>query len=257
MGIPIKIYKKIFISSIYTITLIIFSIAYGDTPSLFKEIVEESSRIKSIDADIIQYLSTPEHSKEVYKGRYRGIASGKLRIDYTIPSTQIVLNDNNNLYWYYPKDKILYQIGRRVNLSSRLKVNPLQEFINKNFDRRFRTRYLGKHIYGFFIIAHQFVIEDCETGSIIDLWFDAKKRVILAKIVKDRYGREIMKEIYGDYKKIRNIYFPTRVDVFARTASGITRNTTTYKNVRLNYKISDKIFNIKFPEDIKRRYLDY
>ena len=80
--------------------------------------------------------------------------------------------------------------------------------------------------------------------------------MLLAKIVKNNLGQEIMKEIYGNYEKFKNIYFPKRIDVYARTDKGITRNTTKYYNIRLNYFLPNKIFNIRFPENVKKRYLN-
>ncbi len=250
--------------SIYVSIIFIFiccvipalSTAHADNLTLFNKILKANSRIKSIDASIIQYINTPEYSKEVYKGRYRAVASGNFRIDYTTPSSQTVLNNSKHFIWYYPDDRLLYQIGGGDAPGSTPKINPLQEFIKRDFDKRFKVLYLGKHLYGFFIWAHQFVLEDSKTDSVIDIWIDAEKMVVLAKLVKDKHGREIIKEIYGEYKKINNIFFPARVDVFARSRDGATRNTTEYSDVRLNYAIPEKVFNIKFPDNIERRYLN-
>ena len=43
--------------------------------------------------------------------------------------------------------------------------------------------------------------------------------------------------------------------VFVRTEKGVTRNSTYYKNVFLNKKISRKVFIYNFPKDVKK--VDY
>jgi len=257
------IYSNIQIIIFFSIFLII-SLSYihanADKPSLFQNIIIENSKIKSLDSNITQYINTNEGSPVIFKGRYRVDNNGRFRIDYSLPSKQIVINDGANLYWYYPEEKILYTIGNEHNSSSAPKINPLKKF-SKNPDNRFNVNYLGKHLFGFFIIAHQFLIMDQISGKTFEIWIDAKRRVILAKIVKDKDGREIIKENYGEYRKIsqggsrEKIYFPLQIDVYARTNLGITRNSTHYDNVRLNLVILKKIFHIDFPDDIKKKYL--
>ena len=78
--------------------IIPYNQVYADNLSLFREIVRVNSRVKSIDAAIIQHIYTPEHYKEVYKGRYRADNLQRFRIDYTIPSRQIVVNDGKGLF---------------------------------------------------------------------------------------------------------------------------------------------------------------
>ena len=238
----------------FSVCAVVLNSTYADNFSLFREIVKVNSRVNSLDADIIQYIITPDHSKETFKGKYRADKNGRFRIDYTTPSRQIVLNDGKSIYWYYPDVKILYKIGSKDRLHNSSKINPLNEF-TRDFKRNFQLNYLGKHLYGFFKIAHQFVLEDKKRGLVTDIWVDTRKKVILAKIVKDREGREIIKELYGGYKRIGKIYFPSRIDVYARSIKGVSRNTTEYNNVHLNYRIPERLFKIKFPKDIKIRYL--
>lgn len=247
-------YKKLTISVFCSISFLLLNSAYADNLSLFREIVKENSKIKTVEADIIQYIDTPGNSAEVYKGRYRADRRGRFRIDYKTPSTQIVVNNGKSLYWYYPKDKLLYKIGRRANIMRSPKISPLKEFA-KNFEKNFRIEYLGKQLYGFFKIAHQFVISDKKGRLVTDIWVDVKKKVILAKIITDKDGDEVMKELFQEYKKIKNIFFPSRIDVYARTAGGITKNITKYNNVNLNSPFRNNIFKLNFPSDVKVRHL--
>ena len=63
-----------------------FSGIFADeTTDLFEGIVDNYSKIKSIDARITQYISTPGKNKEKYKGRYRIDSAGYFRIDYNYP----------------------------------------------------------------------------------------------------------------------------------------------------------------------------
>jgi outer membrane lipoprotein-sorting protein len=223
--------------------------------SLFNEIIKANTGIKSIDAEIVQYINTPEHSKEVFRGRYIADNNGRFRIDYTAPSRQIVLNNGYALYWFFPDDNILYIIGNDKKNQKELKVNPLQEFQNKEFDKQFKVTYEGKHFYGFFNTSHEFDIKDIKNELNFKIQVDAKNKTLLSKIVTNSAEQEIIKEIYGSYEKIKDIFFPARVDIYARTDKGVTKNTTEYSNIRLNYSVSDSLFQIKFPENVKKKYL--
>jgi outer membrane lipoprotein-sorting protein len=253
--------KYIFIKFFFISPLIIITIFYSELSasdadlSLFNEIIEANTGIKSIDAEIVQYINTPEHSKEVFKGRYIADNKGRFRIDYSAPFKQIVLNDGRVLYWYFPEDNILYIIGNDKANQKEPKVNPLQEFKNKEFEKQFKVNYRGKHFYGFFNTSHEFIVKDVKNELNFEIRVDAKNKVLLSKIVTNSAGQEIIKEIYGSYEKIKDTFFPARIDIYARTDKGVTRNTTEYSNIRLNYSVSESQFQIKFPENAKRKYL--
>jgi outer membrane lipoprotein-sorting protein len=232
---------------------VFIGIVRAEDPSLFRQLVRESTRISSIDAEIEQHIKGANGSTELFKGRYRADNMGRFRIDYRTPYRQVVVNNGRILYWYYPDDKLLYTIGEDSGPMGNPAINPLREF-SKELDKSIEVNYLGRNLYGFFILAHHFSLLVKGRDIIVDLWIDAKRRVILSKIVLNRAGQEILKEIYGDYKRFDGIYFPLRVDVYARTDRGITRNTTYYKNVRLNRKLKGGVFSIRFPKDVKTRH---
>jgi outer membrane lipoprotein-sorting protein len=240
---------------------IIINILYTDLfsadsdPALFNEIIEANTGIKSIDAEIIQYINTPEHSREVYKGKYIADDKGRFRIDYTVPSKQIVLNNGRFIYWFFPYENILYIIGNDKAGQKELKVNPLQEFKSMEFEKQFKVIYKGKHFYGFFNTAYEYLVMDVKNELNFQIRVDSKNKVLLSKIVTNSAGQEIIRELYESYEKINGAFFPARIDIHARTEKGITRNTTEYSNIRLNYSVSENIFQIKFPDNAKKKYL--
>lgn len=248
-------FLKIFNSSLQIFFIILLSgnsYLYSQT-NFFNEILEANSKIKYIEADIVQNISSSD-GEQVYKGLYRADIDGRLRIDYSMPEKQIVLFDGKLLYWYYPDDKIIYKSEKMPG--NKPGYGPLNEFLYKNFEENYNVEYLGKHLFGFFSFAHNFIITNIKTKDIIEIWVDTTKKVILAKIVKNSDKVEILKEIYSDYVKIGNAYFPSRVDVYARSESGFTKNTTEYKNIKLNIRISDNVFKINVPPDVIHKRLD-
>ncbi|MFH0976131.1 MAG: DUF4292 domain-containing protein [Spirochaetota bacterium] len=237
--------------------IIIFNAASSaeeTSPLPFSEIIEANTGIRSIDAEIVQHVNTPEHGREVFKGRYIADDRGRFRIDYTAPSKQIVLNNGASLYWYFHDDNVLYIIGNNA-VPNKPKINPLQEFKQNESGNQFKINYMGKHFYGFFNSAHQYIVDDVKNKLSFNIMIDAKNKALLSKIITDSAGVEIMKEIYEDYKKIKNINFPSRIDIYARTDKGITRNITIYSGIRLNYSVDEKLFKAAFPADAKKKYL--
>lgn len=230
--------------------------AETNSPALFTEIIEANTKIKSVEADITQYISTPEHSKEVFKGKYTADNNGRFKITYNSPSRQVVINNGSNILWYYPDDNIVYTVKQDQNPKRESGINPLKEFKNKKSENDYKINYLGKHLYGFFISAYHFKINDINNKLLFDIWVNAKSKVLLAKITTNSSGIEIIKELYGDYEKINDIHFPKRIDVYARSRSGVTKNTTKYSNIKLNFSIPDTMFKIKLPQDVKRKYLN-
>lgn len=246
------------ITYIFPIALCLFVIVgslRADEPlSLFRELIKESARIHTIDAEIEQHIKGPDESIELFKGRYRADSLGRFRIDYHAPYRQIVVHNGKTMHWYYPDDKLLYTFGEEGRPVGNPGINPLHEF-SKKLATSIEVNYLGKNLYGFFIVAHHFSILVKDRNVLIDLWIDVKRRVVLSKVVLNRAGQEMLKEVYGGHKRIKGIFFPLRVDVYARTNKGITRNTTYYKNVRLNRRLKGDIFFVRFPKDVKtRRY---
>ncbi|MCP4135744.1 MAG: hypothetical protein GY754_32550 [bacterium] len=230
---------------------------YGNSDpvkDIFQRIVKESSKVKTIDADITQEIQESGSPIQVFKGRYRVDSKGRFRIDYNEPGKQIVLQNEKGLYWYYPDDNMVYQ-AKKEGAERKVQINPLSEF-KKGLEERFEVRSIGKQVYGFFVIAERFVVIDKVKGDTILIWVEKEKNIVLKKILRDKNNREIMKEVYSGYKIINDINLPTVIDVSARTDRGITRSTTYYRNIRLNKKLAKKIFYMDFPSNVERRTFD-
>jgi len=225
----------------------------GEVDSLFRELIRVNSRVKTIDAEIEQYIRDASGSIEIFKGRYRADQSGRFRIDYHTPHNQIVVNNGSELLWYYPDDKLLYVIGTGTEEAA-LSVHPLTE-LSRMVSRDFHVTYLGEHLFGFFTLAHQFIITNKKKNLTIDVWIEVKRKVVLARTVRNPLGQEILKEMYGGYRDIGGILFPMRIDVYAKSKAGVTRNTTYYRKVFLNRSMPGRIFHLTLPDDVlMRRY---
>ncbi len=84
---------------------------------------------------------------------------------------------------------------------------------------------------------------------------DAQKGYPVKKITSTANNVEIMREQYEDYKYIHNIWFPTTVEVIARTHTGTTRNVTRYYNVHLNVKVPPDIFTLQLPKGVTVKHM--
>lgn len=246
---------NLFFCILFLSTGLISQNSFADSMSVLKDAVQKNQQIFSIDAYIEQTIKNPENSIEFFKGRYRVKEDGKFRIDYTVPYKQQVLHTGKDVYWYYIDDNVLYKIKSNNGLNLKPKYNPLSE-LKKIINKNISIEYTGKHIYGFFNIAHNFIIKNKKDDLIFDIWIDAKRKVVLAKIVKNSNDYEIIKELYQDYIKISGIYFPTRVDVFVRTENGILRNTTVYKKIKINKTLSNIVFQYSFPANAKIKIIN-
>jgi len=218
----------------------------------FGDIVRQGAAVRAIDAEIVQYIDSGAAPREVFRGRYRADEAGNFRIDYSAPSRQIVIKNSRGLFWYYPDDRLLYEIARRGAESSKPQFNPLHEFA-RDFERRFDVRYRGKRIYGVFRRAHRFDLVDRASNLRMTVWVDPADSRLLEKNVRDPAGREIMKELYGDYLVVKGILFPRRVEVSALTARGVTKNITHYKNITLNPAFHGAVFTMEYPRNVTRK----
>ena len=218
--------------------------------SILKKIIERQNRIKTIDCTISQFIY--EKGEVIrYSGRYRADASGRFRIDYTNPSKQTVVNTAKVLYWHIPEDNNLYIIPSQRGGAKASQIGNTGELIKK-IDDRHKITYTGFHFYGFFKIAHRFMMIDLEHGNRIEFITDAAHFTIIEKRMKDRDGNEIIREVYGDYTLIQEELFPGRVDVFAKTETGVTRSISKYSDISLNGPIPDGVFVLKVPKNVKK-----
>ncbi|HQO03166.1 MAG TPA: hypothetical protein PLI62_12925 [Spirochaetota bacterium] len=222
--------------------------------NLFLKVIAANSNIHTIDCDISQFIFHND-TVEKFSGRYRVNDKGFFRIDYEHPSRQIVLKNDHGLSWYFPEDNLLYIIQEKAEYPVQPGINPLKGIIDKH-DPRFTMRYTGTYMYGFFTASNHFASKDSARGLIFTIISDAEKHTIFEKSISDESGKEIIREIYSNYSKNGTHYFPGRVDVLARTARGITRNTTFYRNVHLNREQGGNIFFLQIPRNTTKKFID-
>lgn len=209
--------------------------------------------IRTIDAEIVQHIQTEGRPREVYRGRYRADSTGRVRIDYTVPSRQIVFNDGKGFYWYYPDDRLLYRIERPASETPSSSFNPMKEVANTSskVDENLVIRYRGRRLYGFFGTALYYSVTDARKGIRVDLAVDPVRPVVLEKTVRGRGGMELMHEHYERYVAVDGLYFPGRVTVTVRSSKGITSNTTEYSRIELNGRVPVSVFHPVLPAGLK------
>ncbi|HPQ54093.1 MAG TPA: hypothetical protein PK253_12660 [Spirochaetota bacterium] len=234
--------------------LLLLQIQGHTEQSLFSRVIDANKGIRTIDCDISQFIFHND-TVENFSGRYRVNEKGFFRIDYEHPSRQIVLKNQNGLSWYFPQEKLLYIIQEKGPHPVQPGINPLKDILNTP-DPRFAMHYTGTHMYGFFTSSHHFAAKDPAKGLVFTIISDAETLTVLEKAITDLSGKEIIREIYSNYRKNGSRYFPGRVDVLARTTRGITRNTTFYRNVHLNRNHPDSIFFIEIPLNTTKKYID-
>ncbi len=229
--------------------------AADDAATLFRAVAREHAKIRTIDAEITQYIAEPGRPREIFRGRYRADERGRFRIDYTVPSRQIVRSDGTVFEWYYPEERLLYYADAAGRPSARPGFNPL-DGIDDGIETRFALSGGGWRLYGFFKRARVYHLKDRQSGVDIEVRVDPAMKAVISKTVRDSRGYEILKETYEGYRTIGAIHFPSRVSVTARTARGITSNVTDYGRVALNGAIPGAVFRADHPRGVTRRRLD-
>ena len=200
---------------------------------------------------MIQYIKSPGKAQAVYRGRLRARKGGFFRIDYSYPEKQTVFCGRKGLFWYYPSDHIVYEIKGRP-LTSR-GIAPLDEFRQT---QRFTLENKGWSFYNLFTVADRFTVRDKITGLRTDLWLDSSKKTLLEKVVKDRRGYRILREVYSDFVKSGSFSLPSQVRVLVRTPAGSVENLTLYSNIKTDIITDDEIFVPDLPADTKWRKTD-
>ncbi len=239
---------KIFISTFVVFnTTVSFSQTAGN--DILEKFIKKSNNITSIDC-FLEQIIYENNTIEKYKGRYRADYKGRFRIDYIEPSNQTVVSTKNNLLWYMHESHILYVIKNDLSASGNAALLH-QPKISLGIDRSLLSRYLGIWPVGFFTLAHHFIFIDSKNGIKLEMAISVHELKLLKKRILDRDGKEIMKEIYGDYQHIGSLLFPCRVDVYARTKNGYARSISLYNNVQLNIPLRDDLFKIRVPKETR------
>lgn len=235
---------------IFFLTVIRPATPLGADDRVLEAIINEQNRIKTIDCTLSQLIYESGSSSR-YLGRFRADFKGRFRIDYTQPSRQTVLNTKTGLFWHMPESNTIYIIPSKGPSVAGHAARGFGTMIKK-IERNMDLKYLGLHLYGFFTPAHRFILIDKHTGTRMVIISGARDNIILEKKIIDRDGYEVMREVYGDYTSLDGIFFPLRVDVFARTDTGITRSISRYSDIVLNKDINDGVFQLKVPYNTRK-----
>jgi len=229
--------------------VVLSATAFAGSDDLLQQVMAVQEKIRTIDCAIEQIIHEGGSASR-YAGRYRADSSGRFRIDYREPSEQTVVNTSSSLLWYIRESGTLFVIPAR-NPDAASPSPALAGNFVKKIDATMKVHYLGTGFHGFFTSAHRFLLVNGATGIKIEMTTGIRDNIILEKRVRDRDGREVMREIYSEYREIDTMKFPHRVDVFALTERGVTRSISKYRDVVLNSNIPENIFVLKVPGNAK------
>ncbi len=269
---------KLFPAGMILIILFHIQAFSSDEDRLMERIINNYSAFNSIEASIVQHIFNPDKSYYRMTGEYCATGAGLMRIDYIFPSRQIVINNSKGLFWYYPDREVVYSAA-----SGHMNNESLPVFLKRVYEEGedlFRLSYRGKKYYGFFSRAHVFDIK-LKNKNTVRVWADYEGKYILRKYLLDSSGREIVKELYSDYKKINgnkalDIYVmsprrspqpghadrnypgppgvvPSVIEVHARTSGGTVRTLTEYSNIVINKKINSSSFKFEIKQNMQVR----
>lgn len=245
--------KKIIIVAVI---ILLNSFVFADTgEDILSTAVKQNLMIFSVQTNVEQYIYTEEHGNEVYRGYLWGDSAGRFRISYNYPESQVVLGKSEGLIWYFPDQKIVYELGDDLAKQQKPNLRPLAD-ISAEKDQ-YTILYEGKHFKDGLKRYHQFRVKRNDGNGEMQLWIDQKTFLLTEKIMYDRSGMEILREVYSDYQNCQGLYFPGRVDVIVRGKSGVVKNTTYYRNTILNMNINENIFRMEIPKGAKRKKLLY
>ena len=226
----------------------------ADDLDRLRNIAQSYHNTNSIRASITQYVYDPAGGSEVLQGEYCAGNTGSFRIDYMKPERQIVVNNGEGLFWYYPERDLLFL--SRDKKSGKAGLNALMIKLASKEGASPRIIYEGTKFYSFFKTAHIYLIEFPGRGSSIMLWVEKDGRFVIRKYVLDGSGREVSRELYGGHVRYDGIYLPSRIELSLRTIKGKVQTVTEYSNVFVNVKLKKNSFDFKVLKSMTVRSLD-
>lgn len=241
---------RLLISGIILIMFFNLQAYSSDESALMQRIINNYSAFNSIQASIVQHIFNPDKSYFRMTGEYCATGAGLMRIDYIFPSRQIVINNSKGLFWYYPDREVVYSAESGHTNNESLPV--FLKRVYEDGEDLFQLSYRGKKYYGFFSRAHVFDIK-LKNKNTVRVWADYYGKYILRKYLLDSSGREIVKELYSDYKMINGIFVPSVIEVHARTSGGTVRTLTEYSNIVINKKINSSSFKFEIKKNMQVR----
>jgi len=87
------------------------------------------------------------------------------------------------------------------------------------------------------------------------LWVDPALKIIKRKYILDEEGREMVKEDYTNHALVNGVYIPSKIELKARTSSGVIHTVTEYGNIIINSRIDKDFFKFEIKPEMKVRVL--
>jgi outer membrane lipoprotein-sorting protein len=227
--------------------------AGAEVPS-FDRIIRDYNSIRTISASVKQQVYMPGGEARYFSGDYYADSSGNLRIDYSYPEQETVINNSTGFYWYIPARRTVYvQKGRD---SGRSMLNPLPGRIIEGDSSKLKLKYEGIRFYSFFKRAAVWSITSEGSPLVIRVWTDPDGLYVIRKYVLDANGIELVRENYSGHVTVGGVYLPSRVEVLARTPAGVVHSHTEYSGIAVNLTLQRGLFVFKKSRDTAERPLD-
>ena len=225
----------------------------GDAPSVDR-IIRDYNSIRTIKASIRQQVYMPGGETRLFSGDYYADNKGNLRIDYSIPAREVVINNSYGLFWYYPEERVVYEKRGKGGARG---YNPLIPGPAIEDDLSgLSVSYEGTEFYSFFKRAAVFTIRSERGGGEVRIWTDPDGLYVIRKYILDSSGREEVREIYSEHICTGGVYLPGRIEIFARTSRGILHTVTLYSNVVINSPLDEALFRFTEGKGYEERRLD-
>ena len=227
--------------------------AFADDAA-FKKIINDYLSVRTIKATIVQHIYPEDGSTEIFSGNYFAASKGFIRIDYLKPESQVIVVNNSGLYWYYTDRKLLFQSEKKNGESSSIPL--LMNAVPVDSLNNIEVANDGIRFYSLFKMAEVYTITSKINKTRMTLWIDPVVKIIKRKIILDESGREMIKEEYTSHAFIGGVYIPSRIELTARTASGVIQTVTEYSNIVINSRIDRDMFEFKVTSEMKVRMMN-
>lgn len=220
----------------------------------FKKIIEDYLSVNSIKSSITQYIYLDDGSTEVFSGNYFAASKGFIRIDYIRPESQTIVVNDTGLFWYYNDRKLLFLSEKKSENTG--SIPALMNVIPADSMKDIEVVDEGIKFYSLFKTAQVYSVTSKKNKTKMILWIDPVLKIIKRKYILDDTGHEMMKEEYTDYTEIEGIFIPSKIELKARTSSGIVHTVTEYSNIVINSRIEKDLFKFKITPEMKVRMLN-
>ncbi|PKL18673.1 MAG: hypothetical protein CVV49_04425 [Spirochaetae bacterium HGW-Spirochaetae-5] len=240
--------------SLFVVFAGLFTSSVSADEAVFKKIIEDYLSVTTIKASITQHIYPEDGSTEIFSGHYFAASKGLIRIEYLKPERQTVVVNDSGLYWYYTDRKLLFQSGKKSGGNSSIPL--LMNVIPAESLKGIVVAKEGMRFYSLFKMADVYSITSGKNKTTMTLWVDPAARIIKRKIIIDDSGREMIREEYKAHAFINGVYIPSRIELTARTASGVMQTITEYGSIVLNGPIDKDMFEFKITPEMKVRMIN-